>query len=84
VRTETTSRWAISRLDSPLAARVTISCSRWVRGSGAVRATEHDDGRLVQPDLERLDAGVDPPQGLLNSLQTPESSARRCETPPSR
>jgi hypothetical protein len=38
----------------------------------------------VQPDLERLDAGVDPPQGLLNSLQTPESSARRCETPPSR
>jgi hypothetical protein len=48
------------------------------------QATEHDDGRLVQPDLERLDAGVDPPQGLLNSLQTPESSARRCETPPSR
>jgi hypothetical protein len=38
----------------------------------------------VQPDLERLDAGVDPPRGLLNFLQTPESSARRCETPPSR
>jgi hypothetical protein len=42
-----------------------------------------DDGRLMHSDLERLDAGVDPSQGLLDPVNAAEPSAGDCQSPPS-